>query len=202
MSEQRMVEAARIRGVMDGLTAAAGEKGRDMALRHSGLEQYIENPPAMSETEFVPAEEYVALVQALYDVFGKGSKALLIYAGEEMMRRGMEGMPKFFGSVMKFLPGGLKKQGIFKLMASQAAKTTGLPVTVEFDKGKVTYSDSGCAVCDGRHADEPMCHFESGILLAAAESGTGKKHRVTEVKCKALGDEACVWVIEEVGGDA
>jgi predicted hydrocarbon binding protein len=47
-----------------------------------------------------------------------------------------------------------------------------------------------------------MGRCPAGVLVAAAELTTGKKHRVTEVKCKAMGDEACVWVLEEVGGEA
>lgn len=198
MSEQRMVEAARVRGLLDAIVSVAGDKGKDMALRHAGLEEYIDSPPAMSEKESVPAEEYLALVGVLSDVFGKGSKALLIYAGEECIRHAMEGMPKLFGPVMKFMPGGLKKQAIYRMMAAQGAKLTGVPAMVEFDKGKVTYTDTVCCSCNGRQSDEPMCHYEAGILLAAAELATGKKHRVTEVKCKAMGDEACVHVIEEV----
>jgi bacteriochlorophyll 4-vinyl reductase len=197
-----MVEAARVRGLLDAIASVAGDKGKDMALRHAGLEEYIDNPPPMSEKETVPAEEYLALVGVLSDVFGKGSKALLTYAGEECIRHAMEGMPKLFGPVMKFMPGGLKKQAIYRMMAAQGAKLTGVPATVEFDKGKVTYTDTVCCSCNGRQSDEPMCHYEGGILLAAAELTMGKKHRVTEVRCRAMGDEACVWVIEDVGGDA
>jgi bacteriochlorophyll 4-vinyl reductase len=202
VSEHRTVGMARLRGLLDGIESVAGERGRDMALRHAGLEKYIDNPPAMSEKQSVPAQEYVAVVQALSAVLGEGSKPLLIYAGEETMRRAMEGMPKFFGPVMKFMPGGLKKQAIFRLLAVQGGKATGIPPTVEFDGGKVTFADPMCFSCGGRQSDEPVCHFEAGIFLGAAELTTGKKHRVTEVKCKAMGDEACVHVIEEVGGDA
>jgi predicted hydrocarbon binding protein len=156
----------------------------------------------MSEKQSVPAEEYMAVVQALSAVFGHGSKPLLIYAGEEIMRHAMDGMPKFFGPVMRFMPGGMKRQAIFRLLAVQGAKATGVDPTVEFEGGKVTFTDPMCCSCNGRQSDEPVCHFEAGILLAAAELTTGKKHRVTEVKCKAMGDEACVHVIEDVGGDA
>jgi bacteriochlorophyll 4-vinyl reductase len=199
MSEGRMIEVARLRGLLDGIAAVAGEKSRGMALRHVGLEQYIDNPPEMSETELVPAEHYMALVQALSAVFGKGSKALLIYAGEETFRHATEGMPKLFGPLMKFMPGGLKRQAVFKMVSAQSAQTTGVPLTLEFDKDKITLGDPVCCSCRGRESDEPVCHFESGVLLAAAEFATGKKHKVTEVKCKAMGDEACVWIIEEVG---
>jgi predicted hydrocarbon binding protein len=202
VSEQRMLEAGRVRGLIDGIAAVAGNKVRDMALRHADLEEYIENPPPMSETDFLPAEQYVRLVGALSDVFGKGSKALQIYAGEETMRRAIEGMPRLFGPVMKFLPGGLKKQAIFRLIATQVGKGSGVPATVQFDGGKVTYSCTTCGSCIGRQSDEPVCHYEAGVLLAAAELTAGKKHKVTEVKCMAMGDEACVHVIEEVGGDA
>jgi len=202
MSEQRKVSAALFRGLMDGVEDVAGKKGRDLALRQAGLDQYIDNPPANSETESLPAEQYVALVGALYDVFGKGSKAMLIYAGEQAMRRGTESMPSFFGPVLRFVPGGLKKQAIFRLMASRQAKITGVPATVKFEKGRVTVSDTMCSSCSGRHSDEPMCHFEVGVHLAAAEWTTGKKHRVTEVECRAMGDEACVYVIAEVEGNA
>jgi predicted hydrocarbon binding protein len=197
-----MLETGRVRGLIDGIESVAGKKGREMALRHVGLEQYIDNPPAMSEKQSVPAEEYKAVVQALSAVFGDGSKPLLIYAGEETMRHAMEGMPRFFGPVMKFMPGGMKRQAIFRLLAVQGGKATGVDPTVEFQRGKVTFTDPMCFSCNGRQSVEPVCHFEAGILLAAAELTTGKKHEVIEIECIAMGDKACVHVIEEVGGGA
>ena len=197
MAEEK-VQSALVRGMIDAVEEVAGVKGRNLVLRYAGLEEYIENPPPMSEKDFVPRAHYSAMQRALIEAFGKGSRVLLIYIGEATVRRAVEGMPGLFSKVMKFMPGGLKKQAIFRLVADQGAKATGVPIKVDFQKDRIIYSEPGCIFCQGYESDEPMCFVSCGVLLAAGEFATDKKHKVTEIECKAMGDEACVFEIVEL----
>lgn len=197
MAERGEIQAGTVRGMIDAIQKVAGVKGRNLVLRHADLEEYIETPPPMSDRDFVPISHYSAIERALVEVFGKASRVLLFNAGEETVRRALEGIPGVFSTGMKFMPGGLKKQAILIMVADQGAKVRAIPPQVAFRKDKVIYSDPGCTTCEGYQSDEPICLFTSGTLMAVAEWATGKKHKVIEVECKAMGNEACVFEITE-----
>ncbi len=197
VTEQELVQSALVRGMIDAVEEVAGVKGRDLVLRQAKLAEYIEEPPPLSEKELVPLAHYRAMQRALMEAFGKGSRVLLVYIGEATVRRSIDAMPGLFSSIMRFIPGGLKKQAIIRLVADQGTKASGVPVKVDFRKDRVIYSDPGCVFCEGYQTEEPICALTCGVLLAAAEFATGKRHKATEVKCKAAGDESCVFEITE-----
>ena len=199
MSEQEQtIQAGFVRGMIEAVQEIAGVQGRNLVLHQAHLEQYIENPPPMDDKVFVPIPHYQALERAMMDVFGsKGSRVVLLYAGEATIHRAIEGIPGLFSSVMKLIPGGLRKQAVFQLAVSQTTRSTGVPAKVEFHKDWVVFSNPGCTACAGRHSDEPICYYASGMLITLAEWATGKKYKAPEVKCKAKGDEACVYEVRE-----
>lgn len=202
MSEAEMVSSGMLRGMIDAVEAVAGVKGRNLALRHANLDQYIDNPPDVGEGEdevLIPKAHHLAMQKALTEVFGsKGSRVILVYIGEQTARIAFETMPGIFTRALKFVPVGLKKQALYRIVAAQAGKVGGKKVTVEFEGAKVIYTDPGCHLCDGQESDEPVCAFCDGFLLATAEWITGKKHRVKELECRASGHEACAWEIDEL----
>jgi hypothetical protein len=198
MSQEREIQAAAVRTMLDAIEDVAGTKGKNMVLRHAGLEQYIENPPPLdAEDLFLPNDHYRAICKALSDVFGKGSRVLLIYAGEGTIYRSLEAVPGAVTSAMKFVPGRLRKRAALKMAAVSTARITGIEPKVEYKKDKVIYHYYNCPFCEGYESDEPMCFYDVGILKAFVEWATGKPHKVTEIECTAMGAEACVYEIVE-----
>jgi divinyl protochlorophyllide a 8-vinyl-reductase len=198
MSEESGVHAAGMRSMLDAIQAVAGDKGKNMVLRHAGLEEYIETPPPLDESVLVPTDHYKAVCRALLEVFGKGSRAMLVYAGESSVLGSMEGLPSFFSGAMRLMPGGMRKKAALKLLARQAGKVTGIPPKVEYEKDRVLFHAYNCEHCEGYESDEPMCFYMSGVLKGFVEWATGKPHKVTEIECSAMGAEACVYEIVEV----
>jgi len=198
VSEEEMSQSMLTRGLIDGIEEVAGVKGRNMVLRHANLEEYIDNPPPMTEELIVPRAHYRAIEKALMDVFGRGSQALLFYIGEAATRRGIEGVPAVLASAMRLLPGGLKKKAIFKVAVDQTAKLVDIPPRVEFAKDKIIFYHPGCVSCEGYETDQPICAYAAGLLMPLAELAAGKRHKVTEVECKAMGDKECVFEITEM----
>jgi divinyl protochlorophyllide a 8-vinyl-reductase len=198
MPEERLVFAAMVRTMLDAIEEVAGLKGRNMVLRHAGLEEYIESPPALdAQEDSVAVNHYRAVCKALMEVFGKSSRVLLLYAGEGTFKRTVEAVPGAFGSALKFIPGGLRKKAALKIAAMQMEKVTGVSPKVEYEKDKVIYHYYSCPFCEGRQSDEPICFFDAGLLKAFMEWATGKPHKVTEIECAAMGAEACVYEIVE-----
>jgi divinyl protochlorophyllide a 8-vinyl-reductase len=199
MSEEREIQAAAVRTMLDAIEDVAGTKGKDMVLRHAKLEQYIDNPPPIDEEDlFLPNDHYRAICKALMDVFGKGSRVLLIYAGEGTIYRSLEAIPGAFSAAMKFVPGGLRKKAALKMAAMSTKRITGIEPKVEYEKDRIVYHYYNCPFCEGYESDEPICFYDVGILKAFVEWATGKPHKVTEIECSAMGAEACVYEIVEL----
>jgi divinyl protochlorophyllide a 8-vinyl-reductase len=199
MSEEKLVHAAVVRTMIDSIEDVAGVKGRNMVLRHAGLEEYIENPPPLTaEQAFVAIDHYRAISKALREVFGKGSRPMLLYAGEGAIYRTLEAVPGAFSSAMKLVPGRLRKKAALKMAAMETAKITGIEPKVEHQKDRILYHYYNCPYCEGYESDEPICFYDAGTLKAFVEWATGKPHKVTEIECSAMGAEACVYEIVEI----
>jgi len=198
MPEERLIQAAAVRTMLDSIADVAGEKGRNMVLRHAGLEEYIENPPPIEGDVMVPNDHYRAICKALMRTFGKGSRVMLIYAGEGTIYRSLEAVPGAFTSAMRFLPGGFRRRAAMKIASVACERITGIPPKVEHNKGKVLFHYYNCPFCEGDESDEPICYYDVGIFKAFAEWSTGKPHKVTEIECSAMGAEACVHEIVQL----
>jgi len=199
MSEERDIQSAAVRIMIDSIEAVSGEKGRNLVLRRAGMEQYIDDPPSMDDDAFLPAAHYRAICRGLKEAFGdKGSRPLLIYAGEETIRRSTTGTAVgVFGAGMRLMPGGMRRKLAFKIACTAIERITGVPPKVEYEKDRVIFHYYNCPYCEGSQSDEPICFYDIGILKALAEWGMGKQQKVTELECAAMGAEACVYEIRD-----
>jgi divinyl protochlorophyllide a 8-vinyl-reductase len=199
MSEERDIQGAAVRQMIDAVEAVAGVKGRNMVLRRANLEQYIDDPPSRDDDCFVPAAHYRAICRGLRESFGdRGSRPVLIYAGEETIYQGVKGgIAGAFGLAMRLMPGGLRRKAAFKVATVAIERITGIPPKVQFEKDRVIFHYYNCPYCEGSQSDEPICFYDVGILKALAEWGMGKPQKVTEIECAAMGAEACVYEIKD-----
>ncbi len=200
MSEEKLIQSAALAGVLDSIEEVAGEKGRKLVLRHAGLEQYIENPPSRDDDAWVPVVDYRAANRGIRLAFGdKGSRPLLIYAGEELIRVGLTTLTsQALSMAMRLMPGRLRRMAAFKIVSSGIVAITGVPPKIVEGKGKFILHYYNCPYCEGTQSDEPICYYDVGIMKAVAEWGMGKPQKVTEIECAAVGAEACVFEIAEV----
>lgn len=200
MSEERQIQSAALAGVLDSIEEVAGQKGRNLVLRHAGLEQYIDNPPSSEDDTWVPVAHYRAVNRGIRQAFGeKGSRPLLIYAGEQLIAGSLTGVSSsVFSLGMRLMPGRLRRKAAFKVVSSAIVQITGVPPKIVEGKGKFTLHYYNCPYCEGAQSDEPICYYDVGIMKAVAEWGTGKPQKVTEIECAAVGAEACVFEFVEI----
>jgi predicted hydrocarbon binding protein len=83
-------------------------------------------------------------------------------------------------------------------MAETFNKTSDQIVRVEEYEQHFLYYIDRCPVCWGRTATVPVCHGGLGLLQEGLHWLTsGKNMRVEEIKCIAMGDPSCIYVIEK-----
>ena len=62
---------------------------------------------------------------------------------------------------------------------------------------RIAYHESTCAICQGRHSENPVCHLYAGSISEAVQWATGKEFEIIETHCCAKGDAYCRFEVGE-----
>lgn len=188
--------------ILKALEEVMGKNGLNAILNLAGLSEYIDNyPPENMKREFDFAD-ITALCEAVEDMYGpRGGRGLLLRAGRATFAQGL----KDFGAIAG--AGDLA----FKVLPLQAKLRIGVPAiakvfsgvsdqksVVEEKEDHFRYIIHQCSMCWERKADKEICYIATGILQEALRwVSTGHEFRISEVECRAKGDENCVYIIQK-----
>ena len=184
----------------------AGKHGLDIVLRDSGLSHLVDHYP--EEVTAVSGkytyEEYAQLSTGLLNFFGRGAKSMTLRIGRISTRKAIDQQSVLFGIAAllaaKLLPVPTKlKMGLdaqlngFKKLSKEVGEEY---IGYVEDRGdRFALCIETCAMCAGKHADQPICFLYTGTLQESTTWLTGKQFDIQEVECRALGAKACVWEI-------
>ncbi len=186
---------------LNALEEIMGRNGINAILNMAGLPHLIGNmPPDNLNKEFYFAY-FSALNQALEEMYGtRGGRGLALRSGRVLFAEGLSSFGAFIGV----------SDLAFRVLPLQAKLKAGLPalgglfnqlsdqvVRVEDPGGDYfLYHIDRCPVCWARTSDRPVCFVAAGLLEESLRwvSG-GRTFRVDEIKCIAVGDEACSFAI-------
>ncbi len=188
---------------IEALEDVMGKNGLNAILNLARLPELIDNYPSDNLDRAFDFSDFSAINQALEEMYGpRGGRGLALRAGRAA----------FAGSLRNF--GALAGVGdlAFKVLPLQAKMRIGLPAmakifsqtsdqlsTVEEHDREFIYTIHRCPVCWGRHnADKPVCYIATGLLQEGLKwvSG-GNEFRVNELRCVAMGEEVCEFVIQK-----
>jgi len=190
------------RSILTSANDILGENGINALLNLVGLSEYIGQLPSDDIKKAFPFSHVASLQQGLYDMYGsKGARVFAIRGGEETFQHSLSKYDK----VQK------AAQAAMSLGSTEVRVKAGLMFfskffnTVSDQVVSITEDDNNwywviehCPMCWERTADEPVCHLGVGVLNAASQWATGgKKFRIAETSCKAMGDENCVYTISK-----
>jgi len=186
---------------LQALEDVMGERGLKAILRLAKLEHLIDNPPSNNLAREFPFEDWSALNEGLEVMYGpRGGRGLAIRAGRQSFDQGL----RDFGTVVgvadrafKLLPLHIRLNVGLKAMAKTFTQFSDQTSRVEEMDDHFVYVIDRCPSCWGRHADRPVCHAAVGLLEAGIEWGTGRKFKVMETECIAMGDETCTFKISK-----
>ena len=189
-----------VRFTLEAMEEIMGKNGLNAILNLAGLSHLIDNyPPANLKKEFEFAD-FSALMGALEEMYGpRGGRGLQLRAGRVGFARGGQKMGAMVGVgdlAFKVLPLAVKLKAGLPAMAKVFSQFSDQKSTVE-DRGEYyAYSMNPCPVCWGRTADRPICFAGKGLLEEGLHwvSG-GRKFRVDEIECVAMGGESCTYAI-------
>ena len=176
-----------------------GEQGLKVVLRQAGLERYVDELPPNDLEQDTPTVEYAALNQAVEGFCGRAGKGMLQRIGRASFRYGVEEQAALMGvagTVMKLMPQKTRIKFILTQMAKalMAVNEEDYIEVRETPQGFV-FADFTCGVCCCREADHPICHLYIGSISEAVKWATGQDYEVHESECRAMGAEACRFLV-------
>jgi bacteriochlorophyll 4-vinyl reductase len=199
--EQWLFTNALMRQALLAIGEVMGERGLKIVLRQVGLERYVDELPPNDLEQGIPTAEYAALNQAVEEFYGRAGKGMLQRIGRTSFRYGVEEQATLMGvagTALKVMP----QKTRIKFILTQVAKSlmevneeTNIDVQ-ETPEGFV-FTDYTCGVCCCRKAEQPICHLYIGSISEAVKWATGRDYEVREIECRAMGAEACRFLIVE-----
>ena len=176
-----------------------GEQGLKIVLRQAGLERYVNELPPNDLEQKVATVEYAALNQAVEEFYGRAGKGMLQRIGRASFRYGVEEQAVLMGvagTALKVMP----QKTRIKFILTQMAKSlmdVNEETEIEVQEGPEGFvlTDFTCGVCCCRQAEQPICHLYVGSIGEAVKWATGQDYEVLEIECRAMGAEACRFLV-------
>jgi predicted hydrocarbon binding protein len=193
--EKVYVSEIAVRTTIDSFEDILGINGKNSILTYAGLDRYITDPPGYGEERTLDSTIPARFHTAAHDILGSnGSRALFHRAGRRLISVGIENSPTATAFVEKIRDDSeVYLKAVLDFICYQAAQT-GASCTQHPDRFEVNLPR--CDVCVGLHEKEPYCHFWKGMLEEVVSHDPRFRYTVRETKCKAMGDESCVFYIE------
>lgn len=186
---------------LEALEEVMGKNGLNAILNLANQPHLIDNfPPNNLEREFDFAD-FSSIQTALEELYGpRGGRGLALRAGRATFDQALRNFGALTGVgdlAFKVLPLQAKLRIGLPAMAKIFSQMTDQHSTVEEHPNEFVYTIHRCPVCWGRHnVDRPVCFVATGLLQSSVKwvSG-GMEFKVTEVRCKAMGDPNCDFII-------
>ncbi|HET6446663.1 MAG TPA: 4-vinyl reductase [candidate division Zixibacteria bacterium] len=180
-----------------------GRNGMNALLNLNGMQDFVgEYPPLNLNKEFDFAD-FSNLNRGLLDVYGyQGARGLSLLAGRATFDQGLKGFGPLAGvsnDVFESLPLPTKIRIGVTAIARIFSQYSDQVSHVENSDDRLTYTIERCPVCWGQNYEKPICFVATGLLEEGLRwvSG-GRDHRVEEIECVAVGDNACIFTIDDI----
>jgi len=199
--EQWLFTNALMRQAILAIGEVMGERGLNVVLRQAGLGRYVDELPPNDLEQGVSTVEYATLNQAVEEFYGRAGKGMLRRIGRASFRYGVEEQATLMGvagAALKLMP----RKTRVKFVLTQTAKSLmdvndETYIEVQETPEGFVFADFTCGVCCCRKAERPICHLYIGSISEAVKWATGHDYEVRELECRAMGAEACRFLVVE-----
>jgi V4R domain len=195
MAEDSVIVNALVRQALVSAQEVMGENGLNAVLHSSGLDRFIGNFPPNNTEPGIKASEYAKFNEAIEVFYGRGGKGFLRRIGKASFQYGVKEQGALLGlagAALKLMPQKGRIKFILNGLVNALKKTNDqVNAWVEEVDDKLAYCESTCAICNGRHSDQPVCHLYVGSISEAVRWATDQDYEIIETHCIAKGDLYC-----------
>jgi predicted hydrocarbon binding protein len=193
--EEAVIVNALVRQALVATQEVMGENGLNAVLRSVGLERFIGNFPPDDTSPGIKTTEYAKFNEAIESFYGRGGRGMLKRIGKASFQYGIReqgALMGIAGAALKLMPQKQRIKFVLNAMANALKKTNPqVEAWVEEQGETIAYCESTCAICLGRHSDQPICHLYVGSVGEAVRWATDQEYEITETHCIAKGDPHC-----------
>ncbi len=187
--------------ILNAMETAHGRERLDEILRAASLEQLQKLPPNNLEKKF-PFEWVSGLQAATEQIYGERSgRAINARVGRLCFNSGLREFEPLLGIAdlpLQLMPLSMKFRVGLEVFARVFNQFSDQVVKLSEDEEAYLWIIERNPVCWGRHTTEPCCHLAQGILEESIFWGTGgRRFKVEETQCIAVGAPTCVFRIEK-----
>jgi predicted hydrocarbon binding protein len=208
MLESRKISNFFMHFTLRAIQEIMGTNGLNSILNMTGLVKYRDNFPPNNEEAQSDAVDVGKLIKGAIDLIGEnGVKAILKNAGRKGYRMSLDEKPELTDALGVEL----------KKLASDRDRIASLMGAITYDANRIfgeghqelVATQDGfevriaeCEWCWGISGmGGPVCFAELGLEEEAILWATGKHYDVTEVACRAMGAERCIFQIAPLARD-
>jgi predicted hydrocarbon binding protein len=201
MIEDAVIVNALVRQALVSAQEVMGENGLNAVLRSSGLERFVGNFPPNNTEPGIKTSEYAKFNEAIEEFYGRGGKGFLRRIGKASFQYGVKEQGALLGVAgvaLKLMPQKGRIKFVLNALVNALKKTNAqVNAWVEESGDKLAYCESTCAICYGRHSDQPVCHLYVGSIGEAVRWATDQEYEIIETHCIARGDPYCRFEVGE-----
>ena len=190
---EKTVTNISIRSTYDSLEEIVGARARDMIFRNAGMGHVLENVPEYTWEKRYTNSEQVILYYKTVDLVGAvGAQGILRQMGYKNAEKTDQVM-HILDQFSDLSPEELLYQG-FELLRTAINRGT----VKNGDGGNPMFDVHDCTMCKGVTSTKPYCSQYAGALQYFADRAFGKSAcQVIETKCKAMGDDTCLFELRQ-----
>jgi hypothetical protein len=203
--EEKRIPSRVLRIVVDQVSELMGAGTLRMLFTQAGLPRYDEeNLPPMDDSPSVTLAEYSRVLHTIHQVFGpRGARALMLKGGQaafEQIRASNPGRYAVVGVALKVLPEAKRVHLALRRLIDESQQFYGNEYHLSEEPDAFVVEISDCPYCAVEReqigagqppVDHAICHIPVGAYASLVEWVTGKKHRVEETECAAMGATSC-----------
>jgi hypothetical protein len=200
--EEAVIVNALMRQALVSAQKDLGENGLNAVLRSVGLEGFIGNFPPNDFSPVIKTTEYAKFNKAIEAFYGRAGKGMLRRFGKatfQFVLREQVALMGVAGEGLKLMPQKERIKVVLGAMVNILKNTNPqVDAWLEDEGDKIAYCESTCAVCLGRHSDQPVCHLNLGSIAEAVFWATEQEFEIIETHCIAKGDKYCRFEVGEI----
>jgi predicted hydrocarbon binding protein len=200
--EEAVIVNGLVRQALMSAQEVMGENGLNSVLRICGLGQFIGNFPPNDANPGIKTTEYAKFNEAIETFYGRAGRGMLNRIGKASFQYGVREQGALMGvagAALKLMSQKGRIKFVLNAMVNALKKTNPqVDAWVEEEGGKIAYCEKTCAICLGRHSDQPLCHLYVGSIGEAVRWATEQEYEITETHCIAKGDPHCRFEVGEV----
>ncbi len=186
--EEKSVASGTVRILMDAAEEVIGTNGLKSLLNYAMMSRLMDEKPGYGFEKTYTDMEYSRIIVSFYELLGvPGAKAIFRIIGKVIARR-VKDLGLF--DAFKDLP---PKEKLFRAVELYTVVSGRGTATMEPDR--ILFDNRLCSTCFNLRSEVPICTVINGFLDDLAAWAGYEGVRATETKCKAIGDETCLYEV-------